>query len=178
MSTVYVVSNIKTDKKYIGSTNQDLKIRLKRHIACCKRGDTTPFYNHMRETGYENWNITPLRTFKKVVSQDQLKRSEGFYQRKYLKSGNLLNVKIEHGRTQNRKYKNNLDKYREQKRQWGRKIFICDVCFSKYHGSGKAEHLKGQRHRNMYNLKLQLERTMNDYKKLISITQYKQNVFI
>ena len=57
MGLIYRIQNKNNNKVYVGKTEKDLKVRLRRHKAEVTRGTNRPLYNSIRKHGIENFII-------------------------------------------------------------------------------------------------------------------------
>ena len=60
--TIYVITNIINDKKYVGMTTRGSETRFEEHISKALNGTDTVFYNDIRKHGRENFKVDVLET--------------------------------------------------------------------------------------------------------------------
>lgn len=77
---IYIIINLCNDKKYIGSTTQSLKARLKQHLDKSKTKENNKFHNAIKKYGIENFVIAELES---GVTKDNILDIEERYIRKF-----------------------------------------------------------------------------------------------
>lgn len=77
MPVIYKITNLSTNKSYIGWTSKTVDVRWKEHIRdSSKQKDNRKFYNAIRKYGSDSWNT---ETLCEVVSVEEAKLKEIFY---------------------------------------------------------------------------------------------------
>lgn len=78
--SLYIITNSKNDKKYIGITTNTIKYRLNHHFYKAEAGSKTKLAKAIRRLGKENFTIELLR---KVNNKKDLRNLEIKYIKKY-----------------------------------------------------------------------------------------------
>jgi group I intron endonuclease len=73
---VYLITNKKTGKKYVGQTIKTLKRRWSLHLSDATRGSAMYLHRAIRKYGEENFSVKPLHV---CESREELNLSEVFY---------------------------------------------------------------------------------------------------
>ena len=91
ISTVYKIINDIDDKVYIGSTTSKISKRITEHRRRARRGETTKFYQHMRNIGIECFKIVCIKEYTDI-SKEILHKKEDKYIRRFDSVRNGLNT--------------------------------------------------------------------------------------
>ena len=91
ISTVYKIINDIDDKVYIGSTCSKISKRMTEHRRRARRGETTKFYQHMRNIGIECFKIVCIKEYTDI-SKEILHKKEDKYIRRFDSVRNGLNT--------------------------------------------------------------------------------------
>jgi hypothetical protein len=141
IAKVYKLTNSVDDKWYLGSTKNRLAKRIGDHRRQVRDGKTSVVYNHMRETGVENWVITLIESKSVANKEEQLRFERAKLDE--LKDENCLNCnrphataeeKVERNRTTTAAWRQaNPEQHRALHRATRARVvaenrFHCDVC--------------------------------------------------
>lgn len=77
---IYKITNLITNKVYIGQTTQKFKNRINKHKERMKNGKNTPLYNSLRKYGIENFKFEIIE---EVSSKEELNQREIYYIEKF-----------------------------------------------------------------------------------------------
>ena len=91
ISTVYKIINDIDEKVYIGSTTSKISRRMTEHRRRARRGETTKFYQHMRNIGIECFKIVCIKEYTDI-SKEILHKKEDKYIRRFDSVRNGLNT--------------------------------------------------------------------------------------
>jgi group I intron endonuclease len=70
--TIYLVTNKKNGKVYVGQTSQSPDARWRNHQSCAKRGEDNYFYRAIRQHGSDNFSIDLLSEVETKTDADYL----------------------------------------------------------------------------------------------------------
>lgn len=75
--TIYVITNLNNNKKYVGLTRKTAEQRFEEHINNALEGEDTILYNAIRKHGKENFKVEVLETG--IDNADDLKEREKYW---------------------------------------------------------------------------------------------------
>lgn len=76
MHSIYKITNIKTNKVYVGQTSKSIDARLSAHIKCAKRKVNRYLYDSMNHHGYDNFIIELIES---VETKNEADEREKFW---------------------------------------------------------------------------------------------------
>jgi molecular chaperone DnaK (HSP70) len=116
---IYKILNTIDDEIYVGSTCETLSQRMARHRATCKRNNSSLIYKHMNQLGVEHFYIELIEDWP-CDRIDELLKREGEIIRSIgtLNKSGKINVKENMNEYHKQYHHDNLEKRREQKKQW------------------------------------------------------------
>ena len=149
--TYKIIDNSYT-KQYIGSTTEKLSQRMTRHRSDYRRHlDGRRLYkisvfDLFDEFGIENCKIE-LIEYCKCDSKDELIRREG----EIIKNSDCVNKQIA-GRTQKEYQQDNYEQLAEQKREYGQREYVCELCNITLRVADKSKHEATDKHIKLVDL--------------------------
>ena len=158
---IYKITCSCCDKIYVGScrNKKGLSNRFSNHRSDCNKGRTSKLYNHMREQGFDKFNIILIETIEvndideqRKIENDKIEEldtlNNGLNERRAFAS---IEVKKQQRKVADKKYKsNNRDTINSKVKQYRNnlpKSYICDCCnYSTSRKDSYDRHCKSSRH--------------------------------
>lgn len=124
MGYIYKITNLVTNKIYIGQTNGSIKHRFATHKWNAKNGIKNYLYNSMRKYGIENFIIEEIEQCDNNILNDREKYWINFFD----SCNKGYNLSIGGANNQQYDYKKIVTKYLELKNQWKTaQYFNCSI---------------------------------------------------